>query len=155
MVVPRRSNDCLAMKPGTTLSELLFALTIAAILCTIALPSARRGLDGLQVRTARESAFGIAMRTRALALARGGAELVVDLDQRSISAVDVNGIQTDLVQISAPDVAMLTDGAPGNRIVLRYDAHGLGRMASRTLRFRKGSAEAGLTFSSYGRVRRW
>ena len=38
---------------------------------------------------------------------------------------------------------------------IRFDALGLGQVASETLRFRRGGAEAGLVLSSYGRVRRW
>jgi len=40
-------------------------------------------------------------------------------------------------------------------VVLRFDALGVGRMTSRTFRVRRGSAEAGLTVATYGRVRRW
>jgi hypothetical protein len=45
----------------------------------------------------------------------------------------------------------------GNRsaVEIAFDALGLGRIASQTLRFRLESQEAGLTVSSFGRVRRW
>ena len=64
-------------------------------------------------------------------------------------------------------------GVPGRRVALegelgvsmvvgrelphevRFDGLGLGQVASTTVRFRRGDAEAGLTLSSYGRVRRW
>jgi hypothetical protein len=37
---------------------------------------------------------------------------------------------------------------------LRYDALGLGQVASETLRFRRGDAASALVVSGYGRVRR-
>ena len=46
-------------------------------------------------------------------------------------------------------------GRTADPVQLRYDAHGLGRMMSQTLTFALGHARAGLTVSSFGRVRRW
>jgi len=141
-------------RSGATLLELLVTLTLLGILYGLALPRARRGLDALRVRSARESAFGVAMRVRALAQARGGATLVIDVPAHTISAIDSQGIAAESVHLAAFGVDILADGA-ADRVRLRYDGRGIGRMASRTIRFRKGSVEAGLTFSSFGRVRRW
>lgn len=137
-----------------TLSETLLSLSIAGILATFAAPQARRGLDGLQVRAAREAVFGAAVRTRALALARGGASLLVDAEQRTATVTSAAGIPLTHLSLAEFDVDIAADGA-APVITLAYDGRGLGRMASRTVHFRKGAAHAALTFSSYGRVRRW
>jgi Tfp pilus assembly protein FimT len=134
------------------LFELLLVLTLLAILSTAAAPNARAGMDGLRVRHAREAAFALATRTRAIARERGGADLVLDLENRQARIQDTDG--TVLAVAAFPDCKVEVTGATA-RVVLRYDAHGLGRMASRTIRFERGSAQAGLTVSAYGRIRRW
>jgi type II secretory pathway pseudopilin PulG len=134
------------------LLELLLVLTLIAILSTAAAPGARAGMDGLRVRHARESAFALATRARAIARERGGADLVLDLANRQARIEDPAG--NVLATAGFPDCSIEVAGATAS-VVLRYDAHGLGRMASRTIRFERGAAQAGLTVSSYGRVRRW
>ena len=137
-----------------TLAESLLALTIVGILGALAVPEARRGLDTVKVRGARETAFGVAARTRTVALAHGGADFVVDLNGKSASIVNAAGSTIATVSFADYGIDILAAGATA-RVVLHYDSRGIGRMASQTLRFRRGDAEAGLTFSSYGRVRRW
>lgn len=137
-----------------TLSETLLSLSIVGILATFAAPPARRGLHGLQVRAAREAVFGAAVRTRAAALARGGASLVLDAEQRTATVTSAAGTQVYQLSLAEFDVDIATDGS-ASLITLPYDGRGLGRMTSRTVHFRKGGAHAALTFSSYGRVRRW
>ncbi len=44
-------------------------------------------------------------------------------------------------------------GRPSLR--LRYDGLGIGRIANSTIRLQRGTAEAGLSISAYGRVRTW
>jgi len=142
-------------RSATSLTELLLVLTLLGILFTLAMPHARHGLDAMRVRSARESTVGAALRARSLAVAHGGADLVLDLSAETASAVDGNGVLAEQTALSQYDVRISADGTSSSRIVLRYDALGIGRMASRTIRFRRGRAEAGLTFSSYGRIRRW
>lgn len=139
--------------PGASLTELLLTLTIISIMATLAVPQARHGLDALYVRSAREAVFGVATQARALAIARGGADLVIDADALTASAVDAAGVEAARAQLGSYRVEIAADGA--RRIVLHYDARGIGRMTSRTVQLRRGAALAGLTFSSYGRVRRW
>lgn len=135
--------------------ELLLVLTMLGIFATIALPSARHALDILAVRSAREAAMGVALQARALAVAHGGADLIFDLPTRNASAVDAQGVIDVSAAVSPYDVVITTDGIPTSHVVLHYDALGIGRMTSRTIHFKRGNAEAGLTFSSFGRVRRW
>jgi len=123
-----------------------------AILLLLGVPTARTGLDIVNVRAARETAFALATRTRSVALARGGAEIVFDSASRKAQVIASDGVIVETASFTDYDIELQGASPP---IVLRYDTHGIGRMASRTIRFARGDAEAGLTFSSYGRVRRW
>jgi Tfp pilus assembly protein FimT len=136
-----------------TFMELLIVLCLTAILMMFALPTARSGMDVVRVRAAREAAFGMATRTRSVALARGGADIVFDIDRRTAEIIASDGVVVTTASFADYDVAIASDDA--SRVMLRYDARGIGRMASRTVHFVRGNARAGLTFSSYGRVRRW
>ena len=135
-----------------SITELLLALCIMGIILLLAAPAARNGMDAVNVRAARETAFALAARTRSVALARGGAEIVFDVPARKAQVIASDGVIVETASLAEYDVE-IPDAS--SRIVLRYDARGIGRMASRTIRFVRGDAEAGLTFSSYGRVRRW
>lgn len=136
-----------------SLTELLLVLCIMSIMLMLAAPAARDGMDSVRVRAARETAFGLAARARSVALARGGADIVFDLTDETAAIVASDGVVVTTASFSEYDVDVASDNAA--RIVLSYDARGIGRMASRTVHFARGNAEAGLTFSSYGRVRRW
>lgn len=142
-------------RTATTLTELLLVLAILGILASLGAPSLRKGLDAIAVRSARETTFAIAVRARSLAISRGGADFVLDMPTRMASAIDAAGSAVEQVQLATYGVTIAADGQPNPQIVLHYDAHGIGRIASRTIRFRRGSSEAGLTFSSFGRVHRW
>ena len=52
-------------------------------------------------------------------------------------------------------VTLAADQHAGGVIILEFDGLGIGRVASRTFRIRRGATEARLTLSSYGRPRRW
>ena len=134
------------------LTEILLVLSLLAIAATMAVPRAGHGLDAIKVRNARETAFGLASQTRAVALGRGGAQLIFDLEKERARVTDAAGAV--IAEAAFPDCDVDAAESPAT-VVLTYDAHGLGRMTSRTIRFRRGKAAAGLTFSAYGRVRRW
>jgi Tfp pilus assembly protein FimT len=137
-----------------TLTETCIALTLMGVLSTWAVPSARHGMNVVKVRGAREAVFGIATRARAVALAQGGADLVVDANERTASVVNAAGTVIHTTSLASYGVEVIADGSSAH-VIIHYDARGIGRMASRTLRFRRGNVEAGLTVSTYGRVRRW
>jgi hypothetical protein len=59
--------------------------------------------------------------------------------------------QLDLKRVYRTNLTLSRDRPEA---VLRYDALGLGRVASQTLLFTRGRAEARLTVSAYGRIRR-
>src|SRR5690606_721383 len=146
--------------PGFTLIELATALVVVGILVGIAAVPFARLLDRYAVRAAREAlAAGIA-HARPAAAAGGGAELVIDLHGARYSIHTAGGgagaPYAAPVDLRAQyGVTLTSDGQPMDTVVLRFDALGVGRMTSRTFRVRRGSAEAGLTVATYGRVRRW
>lgn len=146
-----------APSPGTTLIELVFALTLLAILCGLAYPPLQQGLDRYAVRSARDALASGVARARAVAVARSGADLVVDVAAARfwIEAApgDTVGAPVDLA--ARYRVRFTVDGAAADRVALHFDGLGLGRLANRTFRLRRGGAEANLTLSSFGRPRRW
>lgn len=137
---------------GVTLPELLIALSFMGILVTIALPNLQNGLDALTARAARETAFALFSRARVIALQNGGATIELNALNDMITLRSASGEIHHEQFFTSADLVLDDSDAT---VVLRYDAHGLGRMMSRTLRFRARSAIAGLTVSSFGRVRRW
>ncbi len=143
--------------PGFTLVELLFTLTVLAILVGLAYVPLRRGLDGLAVRFARDALAAGVARARAIAVARGGAALVVDArDARAwieTARGDTVGVPLDLAHRYG--VRLETSGADGGPVLLAFDGRGLGLLANRTFLLRRGGQEARLTLSTYGRPRRW
>lgn len=141
------------MRRGHTLFELCAALLLAALVVSATLPLVRDARDRMAVVAAREAVAGLAAEARAAALAHGGAEVRV-----------AAGPWRGWVQVGdsvASTVALeeelgVTVGLSRDRRAtsLAYDALGLGRVASETLRFRRGGQVAALVVSGYGRVRR-
>ncbi|MFW5951632.1 MAG: prepilin-type N-terminal cleavage/methylation domain-containing protein [Gemmatimonadota bacterium] len=139
---------------GYTLIELLFVLLILGGLLGIAMPPAGRWLDDAAVHAARDELAGALAWTRMAAASAGGATLVLDPATARfeiLGPAGARGPATDLARRYRVEVDVGTD----QPVLLRYDALGIGRIASRTIRIRRHAAEAGLTVSAYGRVRRW
>ena len=138
---------------GFTLIEILVCLAVLAMLLAVAAPPAFRWRDAAAVRAARdELAAGLGW-ARMAAAAHGGAALLLDpLTGRYVVGT---GKRLDPPVDLAGRYGVAID--PGTRapVTFRYDALGIGRITSRTVRFRRGAAEAGLTVSAYGRYRRW
>jgi len=151
-----RAPSCRA-PAGATLLELVCALTILAALLGLALPALGALADRAAARAARDALAAAAARTRALALARGGAALVVETrtGRVRIEGLDRSPLAPAMDLYQEYDVALATDGAAPDTVRLTFDALGLGRMTSRTFRLRRGRAEARLTIAAYGRIRSW
>jgi Tfp pilus assembly protein FimT len=141
------------MRRGITLLELATVLLLLGLLGAITLPLGRRLSDRLAVVSAREALAGLVAEARAAALHHGGAS--VRLDREPFRAwYEAAGVPRRWVAVERDlDVIMLLGRDLPHEV--RFDGLGLGQVASTTVRFRRGDAEAGLTFSSYGRVRRW
>lgn len=146
-----------ALRPGTTLIELVFALTLIAILTGIAVPPLRRAADEAAARSARDALAASVARARAVAVARGGAELIVDARAGMFWIESPSGRAVgEPIDLAARfRVQLHLDGATDEPVALVFDGRGLGRMTNRTFEVRRGSARAWLTLSAYGRPRRW
>jgi prepilin-type N-terminal cleavage/methylation domain-containing protein len=142
---------------GVTLLELLTALTIIAILLSAALPSLHHAIDVSSVRAARDAVLGAAARARALAVARGEAQVLVDEAGSLIAITTQNGSQRvvtfDLNQRYG--VSLDITNSARTSALIEYDVLGLGRFAGLTVRLQRRSAVGGVTFSAYGRARAW
>lgn len=140
---------------GATLPELLILLSLTTVLggMTVSVSSGVR--DALAVRAARDAAAVEFARARALAQLNGSARLHIDAASGVIRIETPVGAAADTLA-AAPITAQFrvsieVDGSDR----FEFDALGLGRLASRTIRFRRNTAEARLTLSTYGRPRRW
>lgn len=141
---------------GATLVELVTICTILGVLLAMAAPPLQRGLDRIAVVAARDALAAGVARTRAAAIGAGGATLVLDLARGSFEVHSATGDTLVAARTLAQEfgVALSADGA-AERVLLTYDGIGIGRLANRTIRIRRGDAEAGLTVSAYGRARAW
>ena len=139
--------------PGHTVLELAVALLILGVLLSLVGPLQASLRDRFSVWQARERTVGLVTRARAEALTWGGARLVV---RESPAQLRVEAEDTVLVVLGPEELAGVALGVSGSggSAILAWDGLGVGRIASRTLRFRRGEAEARLILSSYGRVRR-
>lgn len=162
MAPPRRGVHHGAMikartPSGTTLLELVFALLLLSILLGVAVPPLREGRDRLAVQGARDAlATGVA-HARVVAIARGGAVVVIEpAAARFRVETPDGGLAGEVVDLATQyGVRLEVPGDDVDEIALRFDARGIGRVVNRTFVFRRGRAEAGLTLSVYGRARRW
>ena len=89
-----------------------------------------------------------------IALQPGGSIVELSAAADRITIRSMSGVIEQEIQLAPQRVDLLPTGA-ADPVQLRYDAHGLGRMMSQTITFALGHARAGLTVSSFGRVRRW
>lgn len=129
------------------------AVALLGVLVGMGLPPLAALRDRMAVRGARESAVGLFAEARARALVAGEA-VVLATESPPELRVRAPGEPTSAVELTSEYGVSLDIPGPPRRAALRFDALGIGRMASRTLLFRRGSAEAGLVVSAYGRVRR-
>lgn len=135
---------------GFTLLELGIVLGILGLLLSLALPMGRRTLDFWAVQAVRDQALAALHRTRMEARVRGGAVLEVDGVAGTIVARAADSILWVRHEPGEAEVSIaLPDGS--TRTAVSFDALGLGVVASRTLVFRRGRAEARLVISSRGR----
>lgn len=141
---------------GTTLIELLLTLCLFGLLVGLAGPAVARGVDRFAVRAARDELAAAVRRTRPVAVALGGAVLVLDPERATFWIRGVAG-DTVLQPVDLGErhgVHLVTSGAAG-LVELKYDGLGIGRMTNRTIRLVRGTAIAGVTVSAYGRARTW
>ncbi|MGD8276574.1 MAG: hypothetical protein PVH00_01050 [Gemmatimonadota bacterium] len=145
------------LRAGASLAELVLSLAILGCAAAIATPRLTGARDEYAVRAARDAAAALVDRARLLAQLRGSARLDVDPARSEIRVESPIGspMATPLRSGAEWGAALTVAGGRPGTVSLDFDAHGLGRLANRTLRFRRGDREARLTLSTYGRVRRW
>lgn len=142
------------MRTGHTLLELLAVLALAALLVPAGAAALRSAGDRAAVHAVREELAANLVRTRAEARGRGGAALIVLPDPLRLLLV----AGEDTLRRAEPgrERGVVLEPAPGaasaTPLHIEYDALGLGRMASATVRIRRGRATARLVVSSLGRV---
>lgn len=142
------------MSRGHTLLELSAVLALLAIAGSAFVSVGRGVRDRMAVTAAREEVAGLFAEARTAAMAWGGATVRVRTEE-GVVWYEAGGRvhrRLDLAR-EAGVTLVLARGRTGAD--LAYDALGLGRVASETLRFRRREAESGLVVSGYGRVRRW
>ena len=133
--------------------ELLVVVALLSVLTGLGAPLWRGTVDRWAVRSVRDRTLAGVHRARLEARSLGGARLEVD------------GTEGNL-RVWAGDSLLWHDASPGRERVaislssgaetttLTFDALGLGVVASRTLWFRRGEAEARLVVSARGRATR-
>lgn len=146
-----RSSSSPHGSPGFTLLELAAVLLLLGFSLGGLLPAARRQLDRIAVLGAREEVAGLFHRARAEAVAFGGATIHLDSGNASAKLL-AGGEVVDQVALMDEYRVTLLLSRGRSEAELSFDPLGLGRVASQTLRFHRGKAEAGLVVSSLGRV---
>ena len=143
-------------RAAVSLFDLIITLAVLSVIGVAAVPGWLRGRDAYAVRAARDATAGMVERARSLATARGSARLWVDPAMAEVTLEVAGAPASDPLGLGQTFGVQLTvDGRSAGRVALDFNAVGLGVVANRTLRFRRGREEAGLTLSIYGRARRW
>jgi prepilin-type N-terminal cleavage/methylation domain-containing protein len=138
---------------GYSLIELVLVMLLMGVAAASFAPAARRQRDRAGVVGAREAVVALIAEARSAAMARGSASV-------HISAVPPRaegrsgGAPLRVVALGTEFGVSLSLSGAATEVDLAYDALGLGRLASQTITFRRGSAAAALVVSGYGRVRR-
>jgi prepilin-type N-terminal cleavage/methylation domain-containing protein len=140
---------------GTTLLELLFALSLIAVLLGFAYPRMSRTIERYAVRAAADAFTAQVARARIAAITYGGADLVIDPVRLRAQLRGPDNEMLGEQDLGTFAVAITVDGQHRQEVDLSFDALGIGRMANRTFRFQRGGAEARVTLSAYGRAREW
>ena len=135
---------------GFTLIELVVVLSLGAVLAGLGAPLWRGTVDLWAVRSVRDRTLAALHRTRVEARTGGGARLEVD---GARGLVQVWSLDSLLWEDRSPSEHGVEISVPGgaSTATLTFDALGLGVVASRTLVFRRGDAEARLVVSARGR----
>lgn len=141
------------MRTGFTLLELATLLTVLAVAAAGLGPAVGRWSDRAAVVGAREAVAALVAEARAAGLGRGGARVHVAAAPWRAWA-ETGGRVRRSVDLEADFGVVVVLSAGRQASALDYDALGVGRVASETLLFRRGDAEAALIVSGYGRVRR-
>ena len=140
------------MTRGFTLIELLTVVAIMALATVTLLPRARALVDRLAVDGAREEVVALLSRVRSTAVAHGGAVLHIRAEESSVALRTAAGDETFVIDLRDQYGVEIDLGRGRKERTLRFDALGIGRVASQQIRFHRGATEASLVVSSFGRI---
>jgi Tfp pilus assembly protein FimT len=141
------------MRRGHTLFELILVLMLVGIAGSVLVGAGSSLHDRTAVIAAREALAGLVAEARSEALSRGGATVHVSAAPwRAWSEARGTTFRTLELEKELGVSVVLAGSRTSSE--LNFDALGLGRVASETVLFRRGDAEAGLVISAFGRVRR-
>lgn len=144
------------MTSGRTLIELAAFLGIAALIFALGTARITSLIDRSAVSLAvEEGAVGLRA-TRRQAVSSGvGASWILDVARARAGVASGGDTAWGGLPGASFSVQVQAEGATGGvPVEVRFDALGIGRVASRTLTFRRGRAEQRLTISSLGRIAR-
>lgn len=116
-------------------------------------PTLRRFGDRAAVVSAREEVVAALAEARTRAVEDGGSVLTLHESPAiaRLRGADIEPSERALAGTSGVEVDL---GSAADSVVLRFDALGIGRFASRTIEIRRGDVTGSVVVSSYGRVRR-
>jgi len=138
---------------GHTIVELLFVLTLMGATAASLAPTAGRYLERASVVSAREALVGVLAEARLAAMESGNATVRISANPWTAAAT-VGDSTVRALALGEEYGVVLSLGGGRSEAEIRFDALGLGRVASQTIGFSRGDASAELVVSSYGRVRR-
>jgi prepilin-type N-terminal cleavage/methylation domain-containing protein len=138
---------------GYTILELITVMALLGVVTAGSLPAARRQLDRMAVLGAREEVAGLFHQARSEAIARGSARLLLTAVPPT-AELSAQGEVLARASLDGEYRVALTLSSGHTEADLAFDALGLGRVASQTLTFARGTAEVRLVVSSLGRVTR-
>jgi hypothetical protein len=144
-------------RPAFSVFDLLVVLALLSVIASVTAPRLVNARNAYAARAARDAAAAWVERARSLASSRGTARLIVDpaVGELRLEAPAGVVVRIPLAVESAFGVQLSVDGTRSGAVELDFNAMGLGVLANRTLRFRRGDEEARLSLSTYGRARRW
>lgn len=140
-----------SFRTGFTLLELVAVLALLGVGLASLIPAARHQLDRMAVLGARDEVEGLLHLARQEAIARGSSDVILSVQPPK--AILIAGSDTlfdaDIGKTRAVTLSLSRDRS---EVRLSFGPLGLGRIASQTIRFQRGSALATLVVSSLGRV---
>jgi len=137
---------------GFTVVELVLVLLLLGVTTASVAPAARRQRDRALVVGAREAVVGLIAEARTVAMESGAASVrIAAMPARAEVVSQARILRTAAI---AEDFGVSIAIGGSSQVELTYDALGLGRVASQTIRFSLGSESTELVVSGYGRVRR-
>lgn len=136
----------------SSLLESLVVVSVLGVLALVGVGSARSQSDRLRVGAAREDVAGVFRSARVAARVHGGARVRVDRGGRVLLLTPADSV---LLQVD-PNEHGVRLSLAGSRTEAEFPftASGVGRVASATVIFSRGSIERSLVVSAQGRLRR-